>query len=65
MKLKLKVKKAALKRIIIKKDNFYRKKAYKAHLLRRKSKKQLRNLSKKTLVRHPDKKVISLMIPYL
>ena len=40
--MKLKTRKAAAKRIKVKKNCFARKKAYKAHLLRRKNSKRLR-----------------------
>ncbi len=52
--LKQKVKKAAAKRIQIKKGCFKRKYAYKSHLLRHKTAKQLRRLSSKTLINKAD-----------
>jgi ribosomal protein L35 len=62
MIFKIKTKKAALKRVKIKKNIYYRKKAYKAHLLRRKTKKQLRRLSTIYSLNKPNKKIFALML---
>jgi large subunit ribosomal protein L35 len=62
--MKLKTKKSALKRIKIKKNGFERKKAYKAHLLRRKNSKRLRRLSESIQVLKSDLGSFSLMLPY-
>lgn len=64
MKVKLKTRKSALKRINVKKGYFARKKAYKGHLLRRKSSKQLRTLSQPSKINETDLKTFSLMVPY-
>ena len=62
--MKLKTKKAALKRVKIKKSGFERKKAYKAHLLRRKTTKQLRRLSEPMMVHPSDLGAFAFMLPY-
>ena len=64
MKLKLKTRKSAVKRIKSKKNIFSRKKAYKGHLLRKKNSKQLRTLSQPAQIHSSDVKVFNLMIPY-
>ena len=61
--MKVKTRKAAAKRFKQKKCIFVRKKAYKAHLLRHKSKKQLRGLSKPAFVCLSDIKAVMLMLP--
>jgi large subunit ribosomal protein L35 len=62
--MKLKTRKAALKRIKIKKNNLERKKAYKSHLLRRKDSKRLRRLSESTKIHQSDLSSYSLLLPY-
>lgn len=52
--MKLKTKKSALKRFKIKKHVIIHKKAYKSHLLRKKTSNQLRNLSRSKCVNKPD-----------
>lgn len=64
MKEKLKTCKSVAKRIIVKKNFFARKKANKSHLLRRKTTKQLRQLSNSTRVHPSDESRFKLMIPY-
>lgn len=64
MKIKLKTRKSAIKRVKVKKTHFARKKAYKGHLLRRKDSKQLRTLSQPSKIHESDAKTFSLMIPY-
>ena len=62
---KLKTRKAAAKRY--KKTgagNFLRHRAYKGHLLRRKSNVQKRRLSQRLCVTPSDSKPIKLMLPY-
>lgn len=61
---KLKTRKSVFKRIIVKKSYLARKKAFKGHLLRRKTTKQLRHLSSPAKIHQSDKKRISLMLPY-
>lgn len=62
---KLKTRKSALKRYkITGNENFLRRHAYKGHLLRKKSNKQKRKLSTKTLVSSQETKSIKLMLPY-
>jgi ribosomal protein L35 len=65
MSFKLKNRKSALKRVLMKKKNFFRKKAYKAHLLRKKNKKRLRHLSQPEKIHKVDKKAFSLMLSSL
>lgn len=65
MKLKLKTRKAVLKRIKIKNNLLYRKSAYKSHLLKHKSNKRLRYLSQIKLIHTSDKKRFFKMLPYL
>ena len=62
--MKLKTRKAAAKRVKIKKNGFQRKKAYKSHLLRRKDSKRLRRLSEPMMVHKSDSDNFSLMLPY-
>ena len=62
--MKLKTRKSAAKRIKKKSNFFARKHAYKGHLLRRKSTKQLRALSEPARIHKADEKAFSLMIPY-
>lgn len=62
--MKLKTRKAAAKRIKEKKSGFQRKKAYKAHLLRRKDSKRLRRLSEPMMIHASDLGNFSLMLPY-
>lgn len=62
--MKLKTRKAAAKRIKIKKNCFARKKAYKAHLLRRKTTKQLRGLSGPAIIHFSDSAAFKSMLPY-
>jgi len=64
MKIKLKTRKSAAKRIKCKKNVFARKKAYKGHLLRKKNSKQLRTLSQPSKVHSTDVKTFDLMLPY-
>lgn len=64
MKIKLKTRKSVAKRIKQKKNYFARKKAYKGHLLRRKSTKQLRILSQPAKIHNADLKAIKLMLPH-
>jgi len=64
MKLKLKTRKAAAKRVRVKKNVIRRKKAYKGHLLRRKTPKQLRGLSQPANVDKADVKLFAPMLPY-
>ena len=65
MKLKLKTRKAVLKRIKKKKNLLYRKAAYKGHLLRHKSNKRLGYLSQIRLIHKSDKNNFFRMLPYL
>jgi large subunit ribosomal protein L35 len=62
--MKLKTNKAAAKRVKIKKNLLCRKKAYKRHLLRRKSTKQLRRLSASTQIHEADALAFRNMLPY-
>lgn len=62
--MKLKNNKSAVKRIKIKNNLLYRKKAYRNHLLRKKSSKRLRNLSKITIINNSNKKSFLNLIPY-
>lgn len=62
--MKLKTRKAAMKRVKIKKNYFARKKAYKGHLLRKKNSKQLRTLSQAEKIHYSDVAKFSLMLPY-
>jgi large subunit ribosomal protein L35 len=65
MKLKLKTRKAAAKRVKVKKNCICRKKAYKGHLLRRKSSKRLRRLSEPGLVHSSDFKAFKHLLLYV
>lgn len=62
--MKLKTRKAASKRIKIKKNCLGRKKAYKGHLLRRKDSKRLRTLSSPSQVHQSDVATFMKMLPY-
>ena len=62
--MKLKTRKSAAKRIKPKGTHYARKKAYKGHLLRRKSTKQLRTLSQPSQIKCCDVKSVSRMLPY-
>lgn len=62
--MKLKTRKAVKKRIKIKKNCLCRRKAYKSHLLRKKSSKGLRRLSQSAQVHSSDLKNFLLMLPY-
>jgi len=64
MKQKLKNSKSALKRIKIKKNCLERKKAYKAHLLRRKNSNRLRRLSRLENIQKSDLFNFHFLIPY-
>nr|YP_009730773.1 50S ribosomal protein L35 [Cladosiphon okamuranus]QAY81010.1 50S ribosomal protein L35 [Cladosiphon okamuranus] len=60
---KLKVKKAAKKRYkLIAEKRFIRRKAFKSHILEKKSPKQKRNLSKSIVVSKSDTKAIKKML---
>jgi len=65
MKFKLKTRKAAEKRVKVKKNCICRKKAYKGHLLRRKNSKQLRRLSGIHTVNISDHKAFAHMLLYV
>lgn len=65
IKMKLKTRKAASKRVKAKKIGFIRKSAYKSHLLRKKNSTQLRRLSASTIIHSSDSNSFSLMLPYL
>ena len=62
--MKLKTRKAALKRVNPKKNCLARKSAYKGHLLRRKNSKRLRRLSEPIQIHSSDYKAFSAMLPY-
>ena len=62
--MKLKTNKAAAKRIKIKKNYFARKRAYKRHLNRRKTTKQLRHLSSPAKINDSDYYSFAHMLPY-
>jgi large subunit ribosomal protein L35 len=62
--MKLKTRKAAIKRVLNKKNFFARKKAYKSHLLAHKTSKRLRRLSEAGVIHNSDTKAFSRMIPY-
>jgi ribosomal protein L35 len=64
MKLKLKTRKSASKRIKVKKNCLCRKKAYKGHLLRKKNSKRLRILSQPAKIAKADLRIFSVMLPY-
>jgi large subunit ribosomal protein L35 len=62
---KLKTRKAVLKRYkITGNDNFFRRHAFKGHLLMKKSNRQKRKLSQTICVSTNDIKAIKLMLPY-
>jgi len=62
---KLKTRKAAAKRYkITGNQNFLRNRAFKGHLLMKKSKKQKRKLSQVLCVKKSDTRAIQLMLPY-
>jgi len=62
---KLKTHKGAQKRFkITGKKKIVHNKAYKSHLLTKKSANRKRNLGKKDLVKEPDKNRIKKMLPY-
>jgi large subunit ribosomal protein L35 len=62
--MKLKTRKAAAKRVRVKKNCIVRKKAYKGHLLRRKNPKRLRRLSEASQIHSSDFATFSFMLPY-
>jgi large subunit ribosomal protein L35 len=62
--MKLKTRKSVAKRIKQKATYYARKKAYKGHLLRRKSARQLRALSQIVRIHCADVKAVSRMLPY-
>jgi len=62
--MKLKTNKAAAKRVKVKKNFLCRKQAYKRHLLRRKSTKQLRRLSGSAQIHKADSLAFQNMLPY-
>jgi len=64
IKMKLKTNKAAAKRVKVKKNCLCRKRAYKRHLLRRKSTKQLRRLSGPAQINEADILAFQNMLPY-
>ena len=62
--MKLKTRKSVSKRIKVKGTHYARKKAFRGHLLRRKSTKQLRALSQPAQIKDADVRAISRMLPY-
>ena len=62
--MKLKTRKAALKRVKAKKYLLSRKKAYKAHLLSCKNSKRLRRLSAPCAIHSSDELAFARMLPY-
>ena len=62
--MKLKTRKAALKRVNPKKRGLARKSAYRGHLLRRKNSKRLRRLREPVLIHVADRLAFSFMLPY-
>lgn len=64
MLIKLKTRKAAFKRVKIKKKKLIRKRAYKSHLLAHKSSKKLRNLSSPAKIHDSNLSAFKLMLPY-
>lgn len=64
MKTKLKTRKAVSKRFIVKKSHIVRKKAYRGHLMRHKTTRQLRQLNAPAKVHSSDESRIALMLPY-
>lgn len=63
--MKLKTRKSAAKRVKVKKNYLARKQAYKGHLLRRKTTKQLRSLSQPSKIHQADTHSFSIMLPYI
>lgn len=63
--MKLKTRKSAAKRVKVKKNCICRKKAYKGHLLRRKSSKRLRRLSEASTIHSSDYGAFSRMLLYV
>ena len=62
---KLKTRKAAYKRYKVTGTfNFFRRHAFKGHLLMKKSNKQKRKLSQKLCVSKSDQKILQVMLPY-
>jgi large subunit ribosomal protein L35 len=64
MSYKIKTRKAAKKRVKQISSGFLRKKAYKAHLLRKKGSSQLRRLSAASCIHKTDLSKFFIMIPY-
>lgn len=64
MFIKLKTRKAALKRVKIKNKKLIRKHAYKSHLSAHKSSKRLRNLSSSAKIHKSNLSAFKLMLPY-
>ena len=62
--MKIKTRKAASKRIKVKKNCLERKKAYKAHLLRRKNPKRLRRLAEVSQIHSTDLDAFRKMLPH-
>lgn len=62
--IKLKTKKAVLKRIKVKLNKLQRKKAYKGHLLRKKNARTLRKLSLQPFILNSNIKEFYKMLPY-
>ena len=62
--MKIKTNKSAFKRIKIKNKLFYIKKSNKNHLLRKKTSKILRKLSKIVFINNSNKKSFLKLIPY-
>ena len=62
--MKLKTRKSAAKRINKKGNVFIRKKAYKGHLLRKKSSSRLRRLTRSSKINNSDFRAFKLMLPY-
>lgn len=62
--MKLKTRKSAVKRINKKGNVFIRKKAYKGHLLRKKSSSRLRRLARSSKINNSDFRAFKLMLPY-
>jgi ribosomal protein L35 len=60
--MKLKTNKSALKRIKCKKNFLGRKQAYKRHLLRKKTTKQLRKLSHPCKIASTDRKTLNYLL---
>jgi|APCry1669189369_1035219.scaffolds.fasta_scaffold106265_1 ribosomal protein L35 len=62
--MKLRTRKAAAKRIKVKKNVLSRKKAFKSHLMKTKNAKRCRRLSEPTLLHAADVKTFYRMLPY-